>query len=332
VAAPIRVGVLGCADIAWRRTLPAFAESTTATVVAVASRDPLKAERFAARFGCAAVTGYSALLDREDVDAVYLPLPTGLHVHWAAEALRAGKHVLAEKPLATTAKEATELIALAGQRDLRLMENRMFACHTQHNAVRELVSNGELGELRTLHATMAIPRLPDGDPRYRADLGGGALLDVGYYPLHAALLLLSEPVEVLGADLYWHPEHNVDVRGAVLLRDGNGVTAHLTFGFEHSYRTAYELVGSAGRLVLERAFTPPPSWSPVLRIETPNRVEHRVLSPSHQFLSSIDTFATAVNDGKPLDEHLWTTVRGLELIDAVRAASRTATTEKDSRR
>lgn len=319
VAAPVRVGVLGCAGIAWRRVLPAFAESAAATVVAVASRDHEKARRFADRFGCAPVTGYAALLACEDVDAVYLPLPTGLHAHWAAEALRAGKHVLAEKPLATSASQAAELIALAGERDLRLMENRMFACHTQHDAVRKLIADGELGELRAMHAVMAIPPLPAGDPRYRADLGGGALLDVGFYPVHAALLLLSEPFEVLGADLHVHEEYGVDVRGAVLLRDGNGVTAHLTFGFEHSYRTAYELTGSKGRLVLERAFTPPQSWNPVLRIETSNRVEHRTLPASHQFLSSIDAFAAAVRDGVPLHGHLQTTLRGLDIMDAVRA-------------
>ncbi|MBA8923858.1 NDP-hexose-3-ketoreductase [Kutzneria viridogrisea] len=311
--------MLGCANIAWRRTLPAFAESSTATVVAAASRDPHKAERFAVRFGCAPVVGYSALLEREDVDAVYLPLPTGLHARWAADALRAGKHVLAEKPLATTASEATELISLAEQRDLVLMENRMFSYHTQHEEVRKLVANGELGELRTLHATMTIPPLPEDDPRYRAELGGGALLDVGFYPLHAALLLLTEPLEVLGADLHRHPERGVDVRGAVLLRDANGVTAHLTFGIEHSYRAAYELSGSQARLVLERAFTPPPSWQPVLRIEAQDRSECRTLPASPQFLNSVNAFTAAVLDRTRPRDHLRTTLRGLELMDTVRA-------------
>jgi NDP-hexose-3-ketoreductase len=318
VAAPIRVGVLGCANIAWRRTLPAFEASTTATVVAVASRDPRKAERFAVRFGAAPVVGYTALLERTDVDAVYLPLPTGLHAHWVTEALRAGKHVLAEKPLATTASEAAGLIDLAAERDLVLMENRMFAYHTQHEEVRKLVANGELGELRTMHAAMTIPPLPDDDPRYRAELGGGALLDVGFYPLHAALLLLAEPLRVVGADLYRHPERDVDVRGAVLLRDANGVTAHLTFGMEHSYRTAYELTGSQARLVLERAFTPPSWWQPVLRIESQDRVEHRTLPADHQFLASVNAFTAAVVDGTRPRDHLRTAVRGLELVDAVR--------------
>jgi dTDP-3,4-didehydro-2,6-dideoxy-alpha-D-glucose 3-reductase len=319
---PVRIGALGCAGVAWARTLPAIAESTAATLTAVASRDEDKARRFADRFGCTPVTGYEALLERDDVDAVYVPLPTGLHFEWCARALRAGKHVLAEKPLAVTARETGELAALAGERGLCLMENRVFTQHTQHDAVRKLVVDGKLGELRSMHATMAIPPLPAEDVRYRADLGGGALLDVGYYPLHAALLYLPEPVEVVGATLHHDPDHGVDTRGAVLLRAGDGVTAHLTFGFEHSYRSAVELWGSQGRLVLERAFTPPATLRPVVRIERQNHTEELTLPPSNQRRDTVDAFAAAVRAGHPPGRHLEVAVRAAELMDTVRTLNR----------
>lgn len=320
---PVRIGVLGCASVAWRRTLPAFAESARAEVVAVASRDAAKAARFAARFGGDPVTGYDELLARPDVEAVYVPLPTGLHAHWCARALEAGKHVLAEKPLAVSAAEAETLVALARRTGRVLMENRMFVHHAQHAEVRRLVAEGAIGEPRVLTAAMAFPPLPADDVRYQPDLGGGALLDAGFYPLHAALMLLTGPLEVVGAHLHEDPERGgVDIRGDVLLRDANGVTAHLTFGFDHGYRAGYELWGSRGRLVLARAFTPPPSWQPVIRIERQDRVEELTLAPGHQFLTTIDRFATAVRDGEPLAEHLETAVRGAALMDAVRAANR----------
>src|SRR5262245_17265154 len=100
----VRIGVIGCSSVAWRRTLPAIAAGPQTTVQAVASRDPEKAKRFATQFDCVATT-YEELLERDDVDAVYLPLPTALHASWGTRVLRAGKHLLLEKPAATTAAE-----------------------------------------------------------------------------------------------------------------------------------------------------------------------------------------------------------------------------------
>src|SRR5204863_9324953 len=136
------------------------------------SRDGDRARSVARQYGCAAVEGYEALLDRPDVDAVYLPVPTGLHAVWTARALQAGKHVLAEKPLATTREEASELGALARSRDLVLMENYMFVHHSQHRAVRDLVDGGAIGELRVFSAAFGFPPGPATDIRYRPELGG----------------------------------------------------------------------------------------------------------------------------------------------------------------
>lgn len=320
-AAPVRIGVLGCAAVAWGRTLPAIVAAAGATPVAVASRSADKAARFAERFGCDPVTGYDALLERSDVDAVYVPLPTGLHARWCARALRAGKHVLAEKPMTVTAAQARELTALAGELGLVLMENRVLAHHTQHDAVRELVADGRIGEPRTLTAVMAIPPLPAQDVRYRPELGGGALLDVGYYPLQAALAFLPGPVTVVGATLHTDPDSGVDTRGDVLVR-GGGMTAHLAFGFEHGYRSAYELLGSRGRLVLERAFTPPASLRPVVRIERQDHVEEITLPACDQRREVVEAFAAAIRAGAPPHGHLELAVRAAELMDTVRTVNR----------
>src|SRR2546430_5965831 len=273
----VRVGVLGCASIAWRRTLPAMAGVPAIRLVAMASRDRAKAESFAARFGGEPIDGYERLLDRDDVDAVYLPLPTGLHREWAARALSAGKHVLSEKPLATSFAEASALVTQARERGLRLWENFMFLYHGQHTAVRKLLADGVIGELGTFSAAFGIPPLPDTDVRYRPELGGGALLDVGVYPSRAAQLFLGEGVEVVGSALRRGParraqpepgfgggEHGqrgsaagVDLGGRALPRAAARGTPQLSFGFPPRVRSTYAPWGSSRPLSLGRPFPPP---------------------------------------------------------------------------
>jgi NDP-hexose-3-ketoreductase len=178
----VRIGVLGCADIAWRRMLPAMATVPGISIAAVSSRSPEKARRFADEFGAQPYTDHEAVLTSDDIDAVYLPLPTGMHADWAKKALAAGKHVLCEKPLTVTYPQAAELVAEAGRAGLRLMENFMFLHHSQHEEVRRTLTAGTIGELRTVNAAFGIPPLTPTDVRYDPALGGGALLDVGVYP------------------------------------------------------------------------------------------------------------------------------------------------------
>nr|AXL05595.1 lipopolysaccharide biosynthesis protein RfbH [uncultured bacterium] len=253
----IGVGVLGCADIAWRRMLPAFRADPAVQVVAVASRTGDRAAKFAAEFGCAAVEGYRGLLDRDDVDAVYLPLPSGLHATWIRRALDAGKHVLTEKPATTSTQDTASLVAKARSSGLVLMENFMFLHHSRHERVRRLVADGVTGAVRGFHSTFTIPARPAGDIRLDPSLGGGALLDNGAYPVRAAQLLLGPDLTVAGAHLTTDPRHGVDIAGSALLYRSDGVAAQLTFGMDHHYRNDYQVHGGSGLLSIDRAFTPP---------------------------------------------------------------------------
>ncbi|MEU3301203.1 Gfo/Idh/MocA family oxidoreductase [Streptomyces sp. NPDC006678] len=298
---PLRIGVLGCADIARRRMLPAMAADPGITVAAVASRDTARARELAGRFDTRAVTGYAELLERDDIDAVYVPLPAALHARWTEAALRAGKHVLAEKPLTTSLAETRRLIALAGESGLALMENVMFVHHSQHDAVRKLLADGTIGELRAFHAAFAVPRLPDDDIRHSPELGGGALWDTGVYPLRAAVHFLGGQLDVLGATLTEGPDRRVDTAGSALLRTPEGVGVQLTFGLDHGYRSAYEIWGSEGRITVERAFTPPADHRPLVRIERRGGVEEITLSPDDQVTATLRAFTAAVRDGAAPD-------------------------------
>ena len=305
----VRIGILGCANIARRKMLPALTRVPSLRTAAIASRRLPAAQELTERFGGVAVEGYQALLDREDVDAVYIPLPTGLHAHWVEQALLAGKHVLCEKPLTTSLAGSARLVALARERGLTLLENFMFLHHAQHAAVRDLIGEGLIGEVRTFTGVFAFPPPAPGDIRYRPELGGGALLDAGVYPVRAAQYFLGPELSVAGASLCEDVETGVDVAGSALLSSPAGTTAQLTWGFRHSYRCVYEILGSAGRIVLDRAFTPPETWRPVVCIERQDHVEERTLPADDQFANVAAAFAQTVAgtgrstaDGQPISE------------------------------
>ncbi|MEU5050609.1 Gfo/Idh/MocA family oxidoreductase [Streptomyces sp. NPDC021096] len=318
----LRMGVLGCADIARRRLLPALAAAPDVSLVAVASRDAATAEATARPYGCRAVTGYAELLAMDGIDAVYVPLPNALHAPWAEAALRSGRHVLAEKPLTCAHADTTRLLDLARERSLVLMENMMFVHHRQHEAVRAAVADGAIGELRAVHAAFTIPERPDGDVRHRPELGGGALLDVGVYPLRAALHVLGTDLRVAGAHLGSGPGRTVDTTGAALLTTPGGVTAQLTFGMAHAYRSVYELWGSHGRLTVERAFTPPADARPVVRLETAGAVrELPAGGPHDQVAATVAAFARAVREGGVPDGQTAAVLRQAALLEEIRAAA-----------
>ncbi|MFC4533196.1 Gfo/Idh/MocA family protein [Sphaerisporangium dianthi] len=319
---PLAVGVLGAADIAWRRTAPAIERCDGLRLAAVASRTGEKASAFAARFGCEAVTGYERLLERDDIQAVYVPLPNALHERWAAEALSAGKHVLVEKSLTARAGPAAALAEAARARGLALMENFAFLHHAQHGQVRELVAAGAIGTPRGFAASFGIPRGDRSLIRYRPELDGGALLEVGTYTVRAAQLYLGADAEVAGAVLVRDPETGVDVAGSALLADGRGLTAQCDFGMDHSYRCTYAVWGSEGRVSLDWAFTPPPGERPVLRIERGRTREERPLPADDQFLRMVTAFADACADPAGHGEHGADVVRQARLLEEIRGRAR----------
>ncbi|WP_445529272.1 Gfo/Idh/MocA family protein [Streptomyces cyslabdanicus] len=318
---PLRVGVIGCADIAVRRMLPAFASCPDIEIAAVASRDLAKARQVAERFGCRAIHGYGELLELDDIQAVYVPLPAALHARWIEATLHTGRHVLAEKPVTTHYDRTRDLLELAASRDLVLMENIMFVHHHRHRVVQRMVADGAIGELRSFHAAFTIPPLADSDIRYNANLGGGALADVGVYPLRAALHFLGPELDVIGACLVQGAGRQVETSGAALLSTPGSVTAQITFGMEHTYRSSYELRGSEGGITVDRAFTPPAGDVPVIGLHRGAKAEEIRLEPHDQVAATVATFVAAVRAGTRPD--VGDTLRQSELLSRIsRLASR----------
>ena len=196
----LRIGVLGAARIAPPAIVRPARAVEGAEVVAVAARDRDKARAFAAKHGIAKVhDDYESLLDDPDIDAVYNPLPNGLHGRWTIAALEAGKHVLCEKPFTANADEAETVAAVAERTGLVVMEAFHYRYHPLAIRMVSVVQSGELGPLRHIEAWMCTPLLSRADIRWQLDLAGGATMDVGCYPIHLVRSLAGAEPTVVSA-------------------------------------------------------------------------------------------------------------------------------------
>ncbi|MFJ7208343.1 Gfo/Idh/MocA family protein [Streptomyces sp. NPDC098789] len=306
----LRIGVLGCADIADRRMLPSMLRQPLVRITAIASRTIEKARHFTDRFGGAPLAGYEKVLERADVDAVYIPLPPELHVEWTLRALAAGKHVLCEKPFATSLPDAEKAVAAAREHGLLLMESFMFLHHSQHARVRELVADGVIGEVQLFTSEFGIPLRPGG-------VRASTLPEVAAYPVRAAQLFLGPDLRVAGAQVRPDSAYGPQPAGSALLTSLSGAAAHLAYGVEHSYLSGYGLWGSEGRLRLERAFSTPDDFTPILRVERATGTEEIPLAPDHHFTNIAGTFARTVLEGQPFTPHAEAILTHAHLMEAI---------------
>src|SRR4051812_20975729 len=196
----VRWGVLGVARIAVNRVIPSMQAGQWCEIAAIASRDHTRAEAAAHGLGIPKAYGsYEDLIADPDIDAIYNPLPNHLHVPWSIRAAEAGKHVLCEKPLALSAAEVRELIAVRDRTGVVIAEAFMVRTHPQWRGVRDLVREGRIGELRLVTGHFSYYRVDPADVRNRVEWGGGALLDVGCYPITMSRWLFgAEPLAVAG--------------------------------------------------------------------------------------------------------------------------------------
>lgn len=291
---PLRFGVIGCGRIATRSMIPALIASEHAELVAVASRSQDKAESTAATFGCEGVAGYANLLARDDLDAVYIALPIGLHAEWTLAAARAGLHVLCEKSLAGTLTECEQMVQACEDGGVALLEAFAYRFHPNHARVAEAIASGVIGDAIQVRTCFGFPPL-DSPHRYDVALGGGALNDAGAYCVHASRMVFGAEPLAISATLD-SGDQPVDIHGAALFDFGQGRSAVLGFGFDNMYRNTYEVWGTLGVLSLTRAFSNPPSLAGSMVITRQDGVQEHSLPPADHFVCQVDAFCAGVGD------------------------------------
>jgi predicted dehydrogenase len=276
--------------------LPALRDADGSELLAIAARDPARARELAGRHGIPRVhPDYAALLADPDVDAVYVPLPNSLHLPWTQRALAAGKHVLCEKPLALNATEAREMADSARAAGRLLMEAAMYRFHPR---MRALAASLAVAEVRHVRASFAFPIQARDNYRLQRELGGGALLDVGFYVADVARWLLGEPerVEAMirgGA---------VDMSCSALLGFPGGAQAALFASFEAAEHQELVVVCADRVVRLERPFTAPPD-------------------PVDQYRLMVEAFCEAALSGGEAPLPLESTVANMRLLDRIRDAA-----------
>lgn len=290
----LRIGVLGCANIAQRSMIPAIQQVEEIELVAIASRTQKKADEFAKQFNCEAIEGYQNLLDRNDINIIYMPLPTGLHEEWVMKALQAGKHIHIEKSLAMNYDSAIRMVDIARDKGLLIMENFMFLYHNQHKFVKELIDKREIGELRCFRSSFGFPPLPEDNFRFNTTLGGGALLDAAAYTVRASQLFLGNDLWVDAATLN-NQGKEVDIFGGAYLKSTNGLFAELAFGFDNFYQCNYEIWGSKGKIIAHRSFTPSPDFKPIITLEKQGGIENYEVEADNHFVNILKEFVHCVN-------------------------------------
>lgn len=319
---PLRWGILGTAKIAREALIPAIRASRNGAVRAVASRDAERARAFAEALGIPSAHGsYEALLSDEDVDAVYIPLPNSEHRAWAMRAAAHGKHVLCEKPIGLTAAESLEMERAASADHVVLMEAFMYRFHPRTERVLERVRSGAVGEVRMIRSSFGFFLEDRSNIRMNAELGGGALMDVGCYCVSMSRTIAGgEPVEVQ-AFARWSPE-GVDEEMAGTLRFENGSLAQFDCYFTMPSRQTLEVSGTGGQITVPWAFRPGLAESTIRERLGASAASDLVARPDIEYQRMVEDFADAALEGRPTRYPVRDAVDNMRVIDALYRSAR----------
>lgn len=318
----IRIGVLGAANIAVRSVIPAIISlKNQYDFIGVASRNP---ESINNEQQYEAIEGYENLLNNDSLNAVYIPLPNSLHYEWVKKSLEKGLHVLVEKSLGCSYKEVLELNETAKNKNLVLVENFQFRFHSQLQYILDVLKKGVLGDLRIVRSAFCFPPFPDkNNIRYKKNLGGGALLDAGAYPVKLSQILLGNDIQVTSAVLNKNEKLDVDIWGGAFLKQKNGeLFSQIAFGFDNYYQCNVEIIGAKGKLYTNRIFTAGENLEPTMILETNSDGYKKIqLKPDNHFKNMLIHFSNLISGVKNREQEYIDNVNQARLLEELRMSS-----------
>lgn len=318
----VRWGVLGCANFARKTAIPAMLKASNVHLAAVASRTKERAEEFAREFGCERAYGsYEELLADDSIQAIYNPLPNGMHGEWVIKTSKAGKHSLCEKPFTSTADEAIAVAGAARAEGVQVMEAFMWRFHPQHALARKAIDDGEIGPVRIVRSTFSFSIVRATNIRLSAELDGGSVMDVGCYTISGSRFYFGKEPSTAYARGHFDPEYGVDMSMAGLLDFGDG-RALIDCGFHVPFRCEIEVVGEKGRIHIPKSFLP--DESATIRI---NDTEHR-LPPTNQYVLEFEHFSRCILEGRATRYGLDDAIAQMKVVDAVRRSMKSGLPEQ----
>ncbi len=290
----IRWGILGYARIAKNEAIPAIQESESSMLYAVASRSDEKLDEAMKLFTpCLLYKSYEELIEDEDIDAIYIPLPNSMHKEWAIKAMEKGKHVLCEKPLAMNEEEVRELMDVSKKTGMILMEAVMYRYTHRTRMVNEIIDSGVLGDIRHVDSSFRFFLDRENTIKMKPELGGGALYDVGCYPVNfITMVMKDEPLEIKAFAKF---DKGVDVQVSGIFKYEDGRTASLHSGFNTFGKNYSEIIGSKGRLEVPDTFL---DSDGVLTLYTNDGDEEREVPWCHRYTLEFNDFSEAIQENR----------------------------------
>ena len=293
----IKFGIIGCSEIADNSTIPAIIESKKAHVEMIGSRSLKKAKKFGKKFYCNNFGTYEEVLENENIDAVYISVPVGLHKEWSIKAAKAGKHILCEKSSSSSYLDSLKMVKEAKKNEIRIMEGFMFRFHPSHNKVQELIKSGKIGKIYSFFGRYGFPNPSKNDIRFKKDLGGGILNDAGCYPICASRIIFGrEPIGVLCQSILDKDE--IDIKTTIHLKYSNNQFAQMITGYGMFYQSSYSLWGTNGLLRLSRSYNVPSDMKPMISINHGQKEQRILIPPVNHFKLMIDAFSKEITNEK----------------------------------
>jgi len=319
----VRWGILSTADIGVRKVIPGIRKAARCEVVAIASRDGEQARAVADQLGIpSAHASYEALLADPGVDAVYIPLPNHMHMDWTIAALRAGKHVLCEKPLAMTADDAQRMVDVAHETGLHLMEAFMYRQHPSWVAAVDLVDSGRIGTLTAVQSWFSYYNDDATNIRNIVEYGGGALFDIGCYTINLSRMVFGGEPSHIQASVRRDRATGVDALVSAIL-DFDGGIASFTCAIRSESDQRVHIYGTKGRISIDIPFNIPPDRPTRIRLtaggDPPVAPDTTVLEfpTTDPYTAEVERFVSAVLDGGPTPVPPEDAVANLRVIDAI---------------
>jgi len=258
------------------------------------SRNVKKAKIFSEKFQCRKFGTYEDVINDENIDAIYISTPVGLHEEWTLKALRAGKHVLVEKSSTISYESAKKMVRIAKENNLRILEGFMFRFHPSHTKVLELIRSNSIGKIFFFNGEYGFPDVPHTDIRYDKELGGGVLNDAGCYPICASRIIFGKNPKDIFCNLVIDKNSGVDVKASITIRFSENMIASMVVGYGLGYQSKYRIWGERGLIQLSRAYNIPPGMKPEILLELPEEKEKILIEPANHFKLMIDSFCQIV--------------------------------------
>jgi predicted dehydrogenase len=331
-----RFGVLSTSHFALTRMIPAMQTGRDISVVAIASRDGHLAAQAARALGvCKSYDSYEALLADPDIDAVYNPLPNHLHVPWSERAAAAGKHVLCEKPIALDAAQARRLMAARDRHRVLICEATMVRVHPRWLAVRDLLRKKTIGDLRAFVGTFGYRLGSRDNVRYDPAMGGGVLLDTGFYPVTMSRFCFGNEPTTVVARAERDSDQGVDRLTSAILEFSQG-HAIFSVGMETFPAQRAQLIGTAGHMELVNPWNPPSNSPSEIVVNTGASLEqptprHLSFDPVDQYTLLAEHFAHAAKTGGPGPIPLEDSIKNMAVLDALQRSAASGRAESMER-